>query len=62
MKIGDKVKKRICFNASKDGAGSVHEEAVLREGTVVYVHPQGRFYVAEFQFRSGCVKESYYIN
>ena len=44
MKIGDRVKCRICYGM--EGGGLLPME----EGTVVYVHPEGRFYTVEFTF------------
>lgn len=31
------------------------------KGTVIYVHPRRRFYVVEFQFKSGSFREAYAI-
>lgn len=29
------------------------------KGTVAWVHPKGRFYMVEFQFASGVIRECY---
>lgn len=56
MKIGDKVRRRICYGPD------VHSEKLV-EGTVVYVHPKLRYYTAEFHFRrmgqDACFRESF---
>ena len=43
MKVGDKVRKRINTTAAKLGIGHVREDGTLHEGTIIYVHPLGRF-------------------
>ena len=44
VKVGDRVKRRI--NSGMEGGRMLPEEW----GTVVYVHPEGRFYTVEFEF------------
>lgn len=44
VKVGDRVKRRI--NYGMEGGTMLPAE----EGTVVYVHPEGRFYTVEFTF------------
>lgn len=58
MRIGDRVTvvpETLYFN--------LHEEAkkkVPMTGTVIYIHPQGRFYVVEFSFKFGyTVREAF---
>lgn len=57
MKVGDKVKRKVEFGSE---GGSL---LPAMEGTVVYVHPEGRFYTVEFCFGTGdrrrCLRESY---
>lgn len=43
-KVGDKVRRKIEFGP--EGGGLLPEI----EGTVVYVHPLGRFFTLEFEF------------
>jgi len=58
IKLGDRVKRRIEYGM--EGGTLLPAE----EGTVVYIHPQGRFYTVEYSFpgRDGRVhkfRESY---
>lgn len=48
--IGDEVRKRLTMDCLTT------TEYV---GSVIYVHPHGRFYVAEFQLAGGPVRESF---
>ena len=43
VSVGDRVMRKIYYG---DGGGLLPAE----EGTVVYVHPEGRFYTVEFTF------------
>lgn len=58
MNIGDKVTRIPNFLMG-------HEQSPIREaakpltGTVVYIHPQGRYYTVEFDLGLGKVRESY---
>ena len=59
IKVGDRVRRRVEYGM--EGGTLLPAE----EGTVVYVHPQGRFYTVEFTFtaRDGRVerfRESYF--
>ncbi|MCR4935249.1 MAG: hypothetical protein K5990_02035 [Oscillospiraceae bacterium] len=45
MKIGDKVLCLVDFS-DKSGAGGFGVKTATLSGTVVYIHPQARFYVA----------------
>lgn len=49
MQKGDTIKARFMTLPSEDpGSGSTDEKKFpIREGTVVYVHPKGRYIVAE---------------
>ena len=57
MKLGDKVKKQIY--TGPEGGSLLPAE----EGTVVYIHPEGRLYTLEFTFERhghvGTVRESF---
>ena len=59
VKVGDRVRRHVEYGM--EGGTLLPAE----EGTVVYVHPQGRFYTVEFEFttRDGRVerfRESYF--
>ena len=58
IKIGDKVRRRVEYGL--EGGTRLPPE----EGTVVYIHPEGRFYTVEFKFtmmdgRTESFRESY---
>jgi len=57
LNLGDKVKKQIY--TGPEGGSLLPAEI----GTVVYIHPEGRFYTLEFKFERhgqvGTVRESY---
>ena len=55
VSVGDRVRARI--NYGMEGGGLLPAE----EGTVVYVHPEGRFYTVEFTFPKGRFRESYWL-
>ena len=54
MKIGDRLKLTPTFD-SKAGL----EDAVNMTATVVYIHPQMRFFVAEFAAPLGSWREAF---
>ena len=62
MKLGDKITKPVSWleieKHGRRGGGNMrkHENAV---GTVVYIHPRGRFYTLEFKFPGGSFRESF---
>ena len=51
MKVGDTVTERLMFDKGRSTS--------LYTGTVIYVHPEGRFYRAEFELPGGKVRESF---
>ena len=63
MKLGDKITKRTVWTEVADGfhhnggANLTNHESVT--GTVVYIHPRGRFYTLEFKFPRGSFGESF---
>lgn len=60
MRVGDTVRKIISCSATSGQTGATApEEQVVRTGKVVYVHPKGRYYVAEFDFPDGKIRECY---
>lgn len=62
MKVGSKVRKTISSSATRnDFNKGFPEEKIYHYGKVIYVHPRGRFYTAEFNFRNGVIRESYDI-
>lgn len=52
MKIGEKKTENVHF-------GDCLPRTMT--GTVVWIHPQRRFYVLEFRFEQGTVREGYYF-
>lgn len=54
-KVGDTVKERI------QNGGVMYRDNNPTEGSVVYVHPLGRFYTVEFDFGGTNVRESYTV-
>lgn len=55
IEVGDKVSRRLMV-----GGVSANETEESFPGTVIYVHPALGWYTAEFAFRGGSVRESYY--
>lgn len=51
VKVGDIVMERIMLDKGKS--------TIPYKGTVIYVHPEGRFYRAEFQLPGGKVREAF---
>lgn len=52
MKIGDRRTEEYTF-------GEMH--GITKTGRVVWIHPERRFYVVEFEFERGKVRESYFF-
>lgn len=60
MRVGDTVRKRISCRSTSGAQGyRMPEEEMEHDGKVIYVHPKGRFYTAEFAFCDGTIRESY---
>ena len=64
MKLGDKVRVRcnwteIVENNNHNRHGGNMRKHETAEGTVVYIHPKGRYYTLEFRFQSGTFRESF---
>lgn len=55
LKLGDRMKARINYGGE---GGSL---LPMEEGTVVYIHPEERFYTLRFDFPKGSFRESYPI-
>ena len=56
VKVGDLVTRRpATFTDSTDGSKATRKMS----GTVVYVHPQGRYHVVEFGQGDRAVRESF---
>lgn len=51
VKVGDIVMERIQFDKGRS--------TIPYKGTVIYVHPEGRFYRAEFELPGGKVREAF---
>lgn len=56
VRIGDKVRK--CVTALYGETPGNHPET-KRTGTVIYIHPKGRFYTVAFPVGSGIIRECY---
>ena len=61
MKLGDKIIKAVRWIEVQEGprgriTTKLRGEAV---GTVVYIHPKGRYYTLEFTFPDGTFRESF---
>ena len=54
IQIGDTVMERIQLDKGRS--------TVPYKGTVIYIHPERRFYRAEFELAGGKVRESFLIN
>lgn len=54
VKVGDIVTERLMFDKGKSAASY--------EGVVIYVHPEGRFYRAEFELPGGKVREAFSLH
>ncbi len=55
MKIGQKVTRYPVSFSEPDGKKGQKPMT----GTVVYIHPLGRFHIVEFELRGGKVQESF---
>lgn len=56
MQVGDKVRKVPSHALPEEG----HRHTTPVEGTVIWVHPKGRFYVVAFPVPGGgTIRESY---
>lgn len=53
LQVGDTVRAKISYGLS--GGSRMPPE----EGTVVYIHPERRYFTLEFRFRDGAFRESY---
>lgn len=51
VKVGDIVTERLMFDKGRS--------TIPYKGTVIYVHPEGRFYRAEFELPGGKVREAF---
>lgn len=60
MKIGDKVRQEI-FVGAPPGNNLPPRMQIKQTGTVVYIHPQARFYTVRFDFPLGSLRESYFF-
>lgn len=55
MQVGDKVRKPLTDITS----GNPKTPRPRFTGTVIWVHPEGRFYLAEFRLKAGTVRECF---
>lgn len=59
MKVGDTV-KRVSAVLNSNDVGQGHKYNIPLTGTVVYIHPKGRFHTVAFQTRGGTILESFF--
>lgn len=62
MKLGDKISQRVLWTECLPGRQINWDRAKNHkpaEGTVVYIHPLGRYYTLEFAYRGGVFRESF---
>lgn len=57
MKIGQKVQRFPVSFSEQDGKKGEAKRPMT--GTVVFIHPKGRFHIVEFQVRGKAVRESF---
>ena len=55
VKIGDKVQRRPVTL----GEGALGKVQPVMTGTVVYIHPKGRYHTVEFRVCCGVIRESF---
>mgnify|MGYP006920900656 FL=1 len=57
MRIGQKVQRYPETFFEREGEKNAPKRPMT--GTVVYIHPLGRFHIVEFELRGGKVQESF---
>ena len=62
MNVGDKLKRKIKIYDPQRGPAGANVEATV-DATVVYIHPERRYYTLEFHFGPGrSFRESFQFN
>lgn len=63
MQLGDKVTARpMTLQGVVDIVDNQNRHThTLHPGTVVYIHPERRYYVVEFRFDFGSFRETFYF-
>ncbi len=59
IRVGDKVCQKLSYRMSNEEDRRQGMADKPMTGTVVWVHPRGRFYVVEFTFDLGNIRECY---
>lgn len=59
IRVGDKVSCRMSYRMSNDDDRANEGNDRTTAGTVVWIHPRGRYYVVEFSFPLGNIRECY---
>lgn len=59
IRVGDKVCKKLSYQMSNEEERRQGTADKPVTGTVVWVHPRRRYYVAEFSFPLGNIRECY---
>ena len=57
VRLGQRVKRYPVGFGERENGGQTPKKA--QYGTVVYIHPKGRFHVVEFAVRCGVIRESF---
>lgn len=57
MMVGDIVRRKSF--AMKGDFNFASSDKTPMEGKVIYIHPEGRFYIVEFTVRGGKVRECF---
>ena len=60
IQIGDKVKRKVNIYDPDRGTGGLGAKLTV-EATVVYIHPQNRFYTLRFDLPGGSYRETEYF-
>lgn len=59
LKIGDKVRKPLTALYTDGPIGTTSKVHPYHWGTVVWIHPAGRYYLAAFPVMGGTVRECF---
>lgn len=60
MKVGDKVRRvPVTFGEYEEERDEKRRHKTAMNGTVVYIHPKGRYHTVEFETKNGAVRECF---
>ena len=60
MTLGDKIKKRVKIYDPDRAQGGMATEITV-DATVVYIHPERRFYTLRYDLPGGSYRESVFV-